>query len=112
MYKIILSKPIFLLLLILLPLSSCGRRQTRYVLMTTAEVLCPDQWRQGSTDEQTIRNISDTLSQNGIGHINTRFDGQSQTTCQACGCTTGRRILVEVDEDDIGRALILGFQRV
>jgi len=74
---------------------------------------CADPWGNGEnkTNEETKTAVISYLEDEGVQVQNLDFDKKSSLSidCEACGCGTGQRILVEVRSEDIEKMEDLGF---
>lgn len=105
----------FLLGLILLLTFSCNdddsnRNETLFFWNQTK---CADPWNteENSSNTETENAVREYLNIEGITVINLNFDNKSSlaTDCEACGCGTGQRIIVEVNNSDISKMEELRF---
>lgn len=74
---------------------------------------CADPWNTGenSTNEETEIAVSTYLKNEGISVQSTQFDNKSPlaTDCESCGCGTGQRIIVDVEDSNISKMKDLEF---
>ena len=76
---------------------------------------CSDPWNTGENDsnEQTKVAITNFLKNKNINVLNVDFDTKSplDKLCESCGCGTGQRIIVYVEEDDKNTMSDLNFYK-
>ncbi|GGX01192.1 hypothetical protein [Salegentibacter mishustinae] len=74
---------------------------------------CADPWNTGenSTNEETEIAVKTYLENENISVQKLEFDTRSPlaTDCESCGCGTGQRIIVDVEDSDISKMKELEF---
>ena len=72
-----------------------------------------DPWNTGenSSNAETENAITESLESENVTVISLNFDDNSPlaTDCEACGCGTGQRIIVEVNNNDNSKMEELEF---
>lgn len=92
-------------------LMSCEKENTVWVFRD--ETACAEPWPQSSnatTLEGNIRQYIQDEKQIKVYEITITNEASSEA-CKACFCKTGRRIKVNVQEEDAGRIEAIGFSR-
>lgn len=94
----------------LLMLLSCKKES---VVFYWDETACSDPWRQkgDDTDEERKISIESYLTDQNIDveNIDFEFDERKEQFCEACNCTTGRIIVMEVSAKDKRKMKKLDF---
>ena len=106
----------FLLGLVLLLTFSCNNDDDsngNETLFFWNQTKCADPWNTGenSTNADTENAVREYLEIENITVINLNFDNNSPlaTDCESCGCGTGQRIIVEVNNSDASKMEELEF---
>jgi hypothetical protein len=71
------------------------------------ETQCMDKWRSSNvSDNEKIKNVKEYLESKDIQVLNVEIltDGP-YVDCDACSCTTGKRIKCEIKESDLEKAI-------
>lgn len=77
---------------------------------------CSDPWGTGENDSnlETEAALMGYLKNEGIGVIDIEFNNNSELDpgCESCGCGTGQRIIISVNEEDESKMVELKFIRL
>jgi len=104
------------LLILLISISSCDKEEDQN-LYYWDQTKCSDPWNTGQNDNNTettiaLRQYFENLN---ITLLEISFENLSQNnenSCDACNCTTGIRITIDVPENDSQKVLNLGFKKI
>lgn len=107
---------IILIGLILFSLYSCSNNDDSpkdEIRFYWNQTQCADPWNTGqnSTNEETEIAVKVYLENQNVNVQNLGFDTNSPlaTDCESCGCGTGQRIIVDVEDSDIPKMEELEF---
>ena len=90
-------------------ITSCEKEDL--VTMVYQETQCSDVWQDGTvTTEENIMNYFDNQHNIELGQVVIKTVNSGQV-CLACHCTTGREIIIYVDEAEVLIAESEGFGR-
>ena len=92
-------------------ISSCDKEDDSYMIYI--ETKCADAWQTGesSSDSEVLAAVGDYLINLGIDYedLEIYFEESYSQDCEACICTTGRVIRLEVDDDQVDEMEAEGF---
>ena len=88
--------------------------EQQYATFYYNQTQCADPWRTGTTDSQTLANVSAYLAAQGlhVGNIEIK-QNNIEAVCLACQCKTGKIIYVTTLVNDATKAkyLEIGFRQ-
>ncbi len=104
---------LFLSCLSILLLANCTE-ESDFATMVYSETKCADRWNTNENDsEEDVRNaVVDYLFTDlriDITTIDFSFDENVAQECEACSCTTGRIITIDVEKNQVDRLEVIGF---
>lgn len=104
---------LFLSCFCILLLTHCTK-ESDFVTMTYAETKCADAWmtNEGDTEEEVKAAVTEYFTDElkiGFIKLEINFDEELSQDCEACSCTTGRVIAVDVTENHIATLEDNGF---
>jgi hypothetical protein len=104
---------IYLIAIVLLTFVSSCKKENESTIFYWDETLCSDPWGQDSddTEEERKESIGNYLSDQKVNveNIEFEFDSTKEQFCEACHCTSGRIIVIEVSTKDKPKMKKLDF---